>query len=141
MGRTLWQKVLQGLWISCLICLLAAPMAWAQVSSNDGVVPPESPPSSLRSFDSNGIAPEKISQFVRAYLQVLELIERREGDLQASETDLESLRIQQDIEAEAYGIIEQAGLTRQEYLQLLSLANTDPEFGERIATQLQEGTD
>ncbi|MDX2213565.1 MAG: DUF4168 domain-containing protein [Oculatellaceae cyanobacterium bins.114] len=88
--------------------------------------------------DINAISSEKISQFVQAYLQVVELIERREGELQGAETDLESVRVQQEIEAEAFAIIESAGLTWQEYLQLLGLANTDPEFGDRIATQLQE---
>ena len=50
------------------------------------------------------------------------------------------VRVEQEIESEALAIIEKAGLTRQEYLQLLGLANTDPEFGERIAVQLQEAT-
>jgi hypothetical protein len=91
-------------------------------------------------FDPNNIPSEKVSQFVHACLQVVALIERREGELQGAETESESLHIEQEIEAEALAIIEQAGLTRQEYLQLLGLANTDPEFGERIATQLQEAT-
>lgn len=89
-------------------------------------------------FDSSNIPSEKISQFVHACLQVITLIERREGELQAAEIESESSRIEQEIEAEALAIIEQAGLTRQEYLQLLGLANTDPEFGERVAMQLQE---
>lgn len=87
---------------------------------------------------ANDISSEKVSQFVQAYLQVLGLIERREGDLQAAETESESLQVQKEIEAEAFAAIEAAGLTPQEYLQLLGVANTDPEFGERIAAQLQE---
>lgn len=92
------------------------------------------------SLDYNNIPTEKISQFVNAYLKVVELIERREGELQSSETESESAQLEQEIETEAFTLIEQAGLTRQEYLQLLSLANTEPEFGERIADQLQEAT-
>jgi len=88
--------------------------------------------------DPSNISSEKVSQFVHACLQVVALIERREGELQGAETDSESVRIEQEIEAEALKLIEAAGLTRQEYLQLLGLANTDPEFGERIAIQLQE---
>ncbi|UBF24668.1 DUF4168 domain-containing protein [Kovacikia minuta CCNUW1] len=91
-------------------------------------------------LDPSNIPSEKVSQFVHACLQVVALIERREGELQGAETESESLRIEQEIEAEALAIIEMAGLTRQEYLQLLGLANTDPEFGERIAVQLQEAT-
>lgn len=96
----------------------------------------ESPTSS--NIDANTIPSEKLNQFVQSCLQVVALIERREGELQATETETESARIQQDIEAEAVAIIEKNGLTRQEYLQLLSLANVDPEFGERVATLLQE---
>jgi hypothetical protein len=91
-------------------------------------------------IDADNIPSEKVSQFVHACLQVVALIERREGELQAAETESESLRIQRDVESEAIAIIEQAGLTRQEYLQLLSLANADPEFGERVATLLQESS-
>lgn len=89
-------------------------------------------------LDTTTIPAEKVDKFVQAYLQVWQLISRREGELQAAETELESLRIEQDIEAEASFIITQAGLTKQEYLQLLGLANVDPEFGERVAMQLQE---
>lgn len=89
-------------------------------------------------LDATTIPTEKVNKFVQAYLQVWQLISRREGELQAAETELESLRIAQEIETEAFAIIETAGLTNQEYLQLLGLANIDPEFGERVATQLQE---
>lgn len=89
-------------------------------------------------LDATTIPAEKVNKFVQAYLQVWQLISRREGELQAAETELESLRIAQEVETEAFAIIEQAGLSNQEYLQLLGLANIDPEFGERVATQLQE---
>lgn len=88
--------------------------------------------------DTNNIPSEKVIQFVNVYLKVVALIERREGELQAAETESESLRIQRDIETDAIALIEIAGLTRQEYLQLLSLANVDPEFGEQVATLIQE---
>ena len=89
-------------------------------------------------LDATTIPAEKVNKFVQAYLQVWQLISRRESELKAAETELESLRIAQEIETEALAIIEQAGLTNQEYLQLLGLANIDPEFGERVATGLQE---
>ncbi|MEX0267652.1 DUF4168 domain-containing protein [Leptolyngbyaceae cyanobacterium UHCC 1019] len=98
----------------------------------------EQPPITRPNLDPGNIPSEKVNQFVRACLQVVKLIERREGDLQSIEDSAESHRLEQEIEAEALAIIETAGLTRQEYLQLLGLANTDPEFGERVANQLQE---
>lgn len=91
-------------------------------------------------LDPSNIPSEKVNQFVNACLKVVALIDQREGELRSAETDSESQRIEQEIEAAAMGIIEQEGLTRQEYIQLLSLANTDPEFGERIAILLQEAT-
>jgi hypothetical protein len=100
----------------------------------------EQPPITRPNLDPGNIPSEKVNQFVRACLQVVKLIERREGDLQSLEDSAESHRLEQEIEAEALAIIETAGLTRQEYLQLLGLANTDPEFGERVANQLQELT-
>lgn len=113
-----------------LFCGLAHPSAIR-------AEPVSNPPVSSN-IDVNTISSEKLNQFVQACLQVVALIDRREGELQAAETDSESTRIQQEIEGEAIAIIEKNGLTRQEYLQLLSLANVDLEFGERVATLLQE---
>jgi hypothetical protein len=135
------KKLLHTLFIAFVMavyCVLANPTATLAASAveNSSIVPSEAAP--MMGIDANTISSEKVSQFAYACLQVVALIERREGELQAAETESESLRIQRDIEAEAIAIIEHAGLTRQEYLQLLSLANVDPEFGERVATLLQE---
>jgi hypothetical protein len=126
--------------------LIWCTFSWAGMSlaqelpsepSLSGALPKQSSPV-WAELDPGNISSEKVSQFVQACLQVVALIEQREGELQGAETESESLLIEQEIEAEALAIIERAGLTRQEYLQLLGLANTDPEFGERIAVQLQE---
>jgi Domain of unknown function (DUF4168) len=118
-----------------LLCGYAAP-SWA-----DSVTPPEAESIAPAGLNTDAISPEKINQFIHAYLQVTNLIEQREGEVQAAETDSESQRIQQDIEAEAIGLIEAESLTLQEYLQLLGLANLDPDFSDRIALQLQEAID
>jgi hypothetical protein len=93
-----------------------------------------------QSLDTDDISAEKISQFVQAYLHVLALIEQRENELQGAELESESQQIQQEIEGQAVDLIQATGLTLQEYLQILSLTNIDPEFGERVAAQLQEAT-
>jgi hypothetical protein len=127
-------RIILAIAIFCF-CALANPSAiWADTS--EPLIVSESATSS--GIDADTIPSEKLNQFVQACLQVVALIERREGELQAAETDSESVRIQQDIEREAIAVIERTGLTRQEYLQLLSLANVDPDFGERVATLLQE---
>ncbi|NJL84962.1 MAG: DUF4168 domain-containing protein [Leptolyngbyaceae cyanobacterium SM1_1_3] len=102
--------------------------------------PPSSVPMTLieSSLTANDISSEKVSQFVQAYLQVVALIDQRENDLQSAETESESLRIQQEIQTEAFSLITQAGLTQTEYWQLLGLANSDMEFRERILAQLEE---
>ncbi|MBW4658621.1 MAG: DUF4168 domain-containing protein [Drouetiella hepatica Uher 2000/2452] len=114
--------------------------AWADTLPIE-TAPEVAPDSSRTGLGTDAISAEKVGQFVRAYLHVVTLIEQREGEIQGAETDAESLRVQQEIEAEAMGLIEAEGLTLQEYMQLLSLANIDPEFGDRIALQLQEAID
>jgi hypothetical protein len=112
----------------------ASPM-WAETMPPIAMPPIAAPPQAL---DSATIPAETLSRFVRAYLDVFTLIDQREGDLQSAETETLSLRIRQEIEAEAYRRIEATGMSRQEYIQILSLANIDPELGEQIAAQLQE---
>ncbi len=137
-------------WFQRFVCIVVVVLCLVVGGGNGAIAatlptaasdaPPASEPAapSLPSLDADSIPSERINQFVRAYLQVIDLIERRSGEMDAAETEAESLRIQQEITTEAFSIIENGGLTRQEYLQLLSLANLDPEFGERVAAQLQE---
>lgn len=134
--KTVLQRVVAILF--AIVCVLAHPTAlWAAAAAAEIPIVADQPTPNV-GIAADNIPSEKASQFVHACLKVVALIERREGELQAAETESESARIQQEIEAEAIAIIEQAGLTRQEYLQLLSLANVDPEFGERVAALLQE---
>jgi len=108
------------------------------VPTDDTTPPIEQSLPSRSGLNASDISSEKISQFVQAYLKVVALIDGRESDLQGTETEPESLQMQQEIQAEALQLIEAEGLTIQEYLQLLGLANIDPEFGERVVAQLQE---
>lgn len=125
--------------ILCWLGLNGQPAAWAQPPRLiSGSILTEQIAPSRSGMDPGDIPSEKVNQFVQAYLKVVALIERREGELQGAETESESRRIEQEIEQEAIAIIAAAGLTRQEYIQLLGLANNNPEFGERIALQLQE---
>lgn len=138
MVRSLLSLII-GLMVSLGSLGMSVPMAIAAPSPPPDIETiPESP--SAASVQVDDISAEKVSQFVNAYLRVLDLLERREGDLQAAETQLESARLAEEIEAEAVSIIDEEGLTVKEYFQLLGLANTDPDFGDRVATQLQEAT-
>ena len=133
--QALFRQIAALLLVALVLCGFTNP-SWA-----DSVTPPEAESIAPAGLNTDAISPEKINQFIHAYLQVTNLIEQREGEVQAAETDSESQRIQQDIEAEAIGLIEAESLTLQEYLQLLGLANLDPDFSDRIALQLQEAID
>ena len=145
-GKLIGQRRLRRAIAAVLLTLLWwSPMEMAIADShfdppNPNPTPEfiESSPQTSIALDANTISSEKISQFVRAYWQVLALLGRREAQLHAAETAAQSQRLEQEIAAEAIVIIENSGLTPAEYLQLLALANTDFEFGERVATQLQE---
>lgn len=107
--------------------------AWAEEAT-----PPPPAPSLTSEVNSADIPSEKVTQFVTAYLQVVALIDERSEELERAPTEAESLQIQQDIQRSAYALIEENGLTRQDYWQLLGLANTDAEFRDRILAQLEE---
>lgn len=144
-NQTKWSTRFIGCVCGLLIWLVGLSVGWSDAIALEPVPigePEIEQPAPMRyGIDASDISLEKVTQFVRAYLNVLELIEGREGELQGAETDLESVRIEQEIETEAFALIEAEGLTMQEYLQLLRLANTDPDFGERIAAQLQEAVE
>lgn len=88
--------------------------------------------------DSGAISSEKVSQFANAYMGIVDLISGRSEELQQAETAEEYSQLEQELEAAAIEIIQETGLTPPEYLQLLTLADTDTEFSERVATQIQD---
>ncbi|NMF84303.1 DUF4168 domain-containing protein [Nodosilinea sp. P-1105] len=90
--------------------------------------------------DASDIPSETVSRFVKAYLAVVKLIESEEPSLQRAETDTESRQMQQEIQAKAIALIQDHDLTLQAYWELLGLANSDPEFRERVLAQVEEAS-
>ncbi len=134
-------KTLWACFLVLLIWLVPLSSIAAELPTSTNQINIETETSWLgQNLDTDDISAEKISQFVQAYLQVLSLIEQRENELQGAELESESQQIQQEIEAQAVELIQASGLTLQEYLQILSLTNIVPEFGERVAAQLQEAS-
>lgn len=148
LGHWLWQGACLGLLrvgrlALCALVLglgltLTAGPSWAAESSlplenSDTTFVPITPQP-----DAGDIPSERVSKFVQAYLAVVDLIARQETDLQRAETETESIQLQEKIQTEAFQLIEAAGLTQQEYWQLLGLANSDPDFRERILAQVEE---
>ena len=134
MAHRLWAALL-ALLLGISLSLGAPSPAWG----DGGGGAPENPPQSGVPEVTVGTIPsEKVTQFVTAYLQVVALIDARSEELEAAPTEAESLALQQAIQMAAYGAIEATGLTRQEYWQLLGLANSDMEFRDRVLAQLEE---
>jgi hypothetical protein len=129
------QAWIRGLVLGCLILGLAQPV-WAATTEPEPDLSPSVPVKPQP--DASDIPSERVSKFVQAYLAVVDLISQQEADLQRAETEAESIQLQEKIQAEAYALIEQAGLTQQEYWQLLGLANSDPDFRERVLAQVEE---
>ena len=115
-----------------LVWISTTTPAWAEAAFI------EDTPSIPTQVNSADIPSDQVNQFVEAYLQVVALIDARDEDLKRAATEAESLQLQQATQAEAYGLIEAAGLTRQTYWQLLGLANSDAEFRDRVLAQLEE---
>jgi hypothetical protein len=139
MGHTVWTKRLLTIAVAALVwvCGLGqGAAAWADETAPESAAAPLPMPST--ELNATDIPSEKVDQFVSAYLSVAELIDDRGEDLQRAETETESRRLQQAIENEAFGLIQESGLTQQDYFQLLGLANTDPEFRDRVLAQLEE---
>jgi Domain of unknown function (DUF4168) len=106
---------LLSLLLAVSLSLLLGLLVWVvPVSAAEVSVEPPPEPSLGRSLDADDISAEKINQFVRAYLQVLTLIEGREAELQGAEMEPESQQIQREIEAQAIGLIQAEKLTLQE---------------------------
>ncbi len=117
---------------SGLMTPLALAVESSEIAEDTTAVP------SLTELDATDIPSEQVDQFVSAYLKVVTLIDEQSEHLQRAETEAESRRLQRAIEADAFQLIQDAGLTRQDYFQLLGLANTDPTFRDRVLARLEE---
>ncbi|MEM9505198.1 MAG: DUF4168 domain-containing protein [Cyanobacteria bacterium P01_E01_bin.43] len=118
---------------SCLWLTVSLPAI-----ADEAPVSTSEPATATPTISAVDIPAEKVDQFVSAYLSVTQLIEERGQDLQRAETEAESLQLERTVETDAIDLIKAAGLTQQDYFQLLGLANTDPEFRDRVLAQLEE---
>lgn len=86
-------------------------------------------------MEAASLSSNKLDQFARAYLQILQLLGDRQAELPEDETIPAALDIQQSIEADTVRIIEDSGLTLPEYMQILERANQDESFQREIFDQ------
>lgn len=132
-----------GVLISAIVSLWIAwsPTVWAApVSSPAPEAAAETSSAPNNSANASTVPSETVSRFVTAYLGVVKLIESREQSLQGAETETESRQMQQEVQAEAVALIQSHDLTLQAYWELLGLANSDPEFRERVLAQIEEAS-
>ncbi|MBE9155526.1 DUF4168 domain-containing protein [Nodosilinea sp. LEGE 06152] len=128
-----WMSGLVGLSLIALLGLGLPAIAAPAVPTADAA-----PLATPAAPDASDIPSETVSRFVRAYIAVVRLIESRELSLQRTETDTESRQMQQEIQAAALDLIQANGLTLSAYWELLGLANSDPEFRDRVLAQIDE---
>jgi hypothetical protein len=138
MGPSRWRHGLRVGMAIALTVLLWLPWGAAPAWADDEASSPQPTVFTAPEVNAADIPSEKVAQFVSAYLEVVALIDTRSEELERARTEAESLQIQQDIQRAAYDLIEANGLTRQDYWQLLGLANGDTEFRDRILAQLEE---
>lgn len=136
LGRQSQRLVHRVVYLGVVILLLG--MATPAFAASSPAVDLPAPAVSPTQPDANDIPSETVSRFVNAYMAVVKLIESRELGLQRAETDTESRQMQQEIQAAALDLIQANGLTLSAYWELLGLANSDPEFRDRVLAQIDE---
>ncbi|EDX86338.1 hypothetical protein S7335_4041 [Synechococcus sp. PCC 7335] len=68
---------------------------------------------------------DKLDQFARAYVQILQLLSDRQSELPEDETSPTALAVQQSIETDTIEIIQASGLKLSEYMEILNAASQD----------------
>ncbi|MGF1519794.1 MAG: DUF4168 domain-containing protein [Nodosilinea sp.] len=122
-----------------LLLSMPAPALGATTATAAPMAEAVAPPAPAQP-DANDIPSDTVSRFVKAYIAVVKLIESRELGLQRAETDTESSQMQQEIQAAALDLIQANDLTLSDYWELLGLANSDPEFRDRVLAQIDEAS-
>ncbi|NJK62649.1 MAG: DUF4168 domain-containing protein [Synechococcaceae cyanobacterium SM2_3_1] len=96
---------------------------------------PQAQPPALQAED---VTDEQVDQLVAALIAIEPLVKKASADLNQAETDQQRLQIEQQFERQATGIVEDNGLTVDQYRQLVNLANSEPAFGQRVAAALED---
>ena len=87
-------------------------------------------------LSSEQVAPQQVESMVRSLMGIQPLLEAASRELQVARSEVEEQAIEREFVKTASEIVEQEGLTVSLYSQLMTLANHDPEFRDRIAYQL-----
>ncbi len=123
-----------------VVALLLGSPAWAQVESEAGGSPEGSSeilpaPTGLTAEE---VSDEQVQQLATALLQIEPMLRSASESLSEAESDEQRQQIAANFEQQATQTVVTVGLTVEQYRQLIELANSDPEFGQRVAAQLDE---
>lgn len=84
------------------------------------------------------VSEEQVEQLVTALSQIEPLLRQASTDLRASQDPAQRQQIERRFESQATEIVEEVGLTVDLYVQLVTLAKQDQEFGETVTEQLRQ---
>ncbi len=95
-------------------------------------------PLAIPSLTPEQVTDEQVDQLVTALVDIEPLLREASTELRRTQDPDEQRQIEQTFETEATAIVEDSGLTVDQYRQFINLANANPEFGQRVAQQLRE---
>ncbi len=131
-----------------VLLLLLAPASWAQDAETDtgleGTTPPTADDETLTEPSAEPAvtpATETVSEamltsFVTSLLAIQPLLEEASTALLATESDAERQEIEQRFEDQAIAIIDTNQLSVADYRRLITLANSDESFTQRVAAEI-----
>ncbi|NJL97756.1 MAG: DUF4168 domain-containing protein [Synechococcaceae cyanobacterium SM2_3_2] len=133
-----------------LVALLLGSPAWAQVEptpedpSGAALEPSSEDPAGAEvtpmtpALSAEDVSDEQVEQLASALLQIEPMLRQASDNLAAAETDEQRQEIAASFEQEAAETVEGTGLSVDLYRQLIELANSNPQFNERVAAQLDQ---
>lgn len=127
---------------------VSSPTPLQPGSPSSGTAQPDSPQSSPSSqpgrpsptpqLTADQVTDEQVEQLVLALSEIEPLLRKASAELQANQDAAKRQQIEQQFESQATQVVESTGLTVEQYIQLVTLAQRDQEFGQRVNQQLEQ---
>ncbi len=95
-------------------------------------------PLAIPTLTPDQVSDEQVDQLVAALVKIEPLLRQASEDLRNAPNESAQAAIEQEFEAEATTIVTENGLTVDQYRQLITLANSNPNFGQRVYQELQQ---
>ena len=113
--------------------LLAAGAAWpAALAQQQGAAMQQPVP-----LESDAVSDEQISAFITAARGVTMIAQTYQPQLQAAESEDAAMAIQQEAQGQMMSVVEQSGLSPEEYNGIAAGMQSDPELAARVNAQAE----